>query len=30
MPMEDGGWTDSVGYAILRDDWQRRRERCPP
>ena len=26
-PMEDGGWTDSVGYAILRDDWQRRRKR---
>ncbi len=20
-PIEDGGWTDSVGYAILRDDW---------
>jgi RimJ/RimL family protein N-acetyltransferase len=25
-PTEDGGWADSVGYAILRDDWQRRRE----
>ena len=23
-PTEDGSWTDSVGYAILRDDWQRR------
>jgi len=22
---EDGTWTDSVGYAILRDDWQLRR-----
>jgi RimJ/RimL family protein N-acetyltransferase len=20
-PTEDGGWTDSVGYAIVRDDW---------
>jgi len=20
-PTEDGGWSDSVGYAILRDDW---------
>ena len=26
-PMDDGGWADSVGYAILRDDWQRRHER---
>lgn len=25
-PTQDGGWTDSVGYAILRDDWQRRRQ----
>jgi RimJ/RimL family protein N-acetyltransferase len=21
-PTEDGGWIDSVGYALLRDDWQ--------
>jgi RimJ/RimL family protein N-acetyltransferase len=21
-PTGDGGWTDSIGYAILRDDWQ--------
>jgi RimJ/RimL family protein N-acetyltransferase len=20
-PTGDGGWTDSIGYAILRDDW---------
>lgn len=20
-PTDDGGWTDSVSYAILRDDW---------
>jgi len=26
-PTQDGGWVDSVGYAILRDDWQRSRER---
>ena len=23
-PTEDGGWLDSVGYAILRDDWTAR------
>lgn len=23
-PTQDGGWTDSVGYAILRDDWRSR------
>ncbi len=23
-PTEDGGWSDSVGYAILRDDWASR------
>jgi RimJ/RimL family protein N-acetyltransferase len=23
-PTNEGGWTDSVGYAILRDDWYHR------
>jgi RimJ/RimL family protein N-acetyltransferase len=26
-PTADGGWLDSIGYAILRDDWHAGRPR---